>query len=190
MCRHEWAVLLGAGAVLAAVVWTTGCGTRPSPTRAPVQEVPAPVQEMPRPTQEIPAPVILDVPAMVLSASIPGRSGVERQEGPLYWSECRHPDFESLEVAALEPGGPPCIVIGYFLDPVTGRSRAMQMLGTGDAYTVVSRAPGSVSHQGWEFAEFDLLREPNSDEYNGFSATTWAGAAAKRALRYATEGVD
>jgi hypothetical protein len=126
-----------------------------------------------------PPPVILDVPGVMASGHMPGRSMQERQEARMFYSKCTHGQIRSLEVASLTPGGKPEIISGEFIEPIRGRSRAMWMLGTEDSYAVVSRASGMVEHRGGPFAEFRLFRtSPDVDEYGMFFAATSAGLAA------------
>ena len=126
-----------------------------------------------------PAEVILDVPGTVAGAEIPGRSPSDTHSGQFYVSNGLHSDFSFLQVMSLRPQGRPEIVRGTFSEPVSGRSRAMEMLGTEDAYTVTSRTLGGFDHTGGPFSEFLLFRTaPHAQDIRGFFAATPAGVAA------------
>jgi len=124
-----------------------------------------------------PAAVILDVAAIIGSTDVPGRPMTERQEGSLYWASIHRSAFSSLDIASLSSHGPIEIVTGSFTEPVKGRSRVMQMLGTKDAIPVVQRSPRVVLHRGGQFAELRLFRDEKG-RYTGFWACTSAGLGA------------
>jgi len=124
-----------------------------------------------------PAAVIIDLPSIIGSTHVSGRPMTERQEGSLYWASIHRSAFSSLDIASLSSHGPIEIVTGSFTEPVKGRSRIMQMLGTKDAIPVVQRSPRVVLHRGGQFAEVRLFRD-DKGRYSGFWACSAAGLAA------------
>jgi len=126
-----------------------------------------------------PQRVLIDLPRAMRSTEMPGYVVGQHDEGPLTVSSCQVPGLLDLKVSVPSSGGTPIIITGQFLQPIEGRARAMQALGTGDGYTVVTRAPGRVVHSGGDFAELSLFRRPGApDAFTGVWAATAAGVAA------------
>jgi len=123
-------------------------------------------------------PPLLDVPEMMSTGAVPGRSPGQSRGGPLYWSTAVSKEFSSLEVASYGPRQKPEIVTGEFRTPIAGRTQALEALGADDRYKVTSETHEFVSLVGGPFAELTLYRSQlYVDEYSSFFAATRVGLA-------------
>jgi hypothetical protein len=121
-------------------------------------------------------PPLLDVPEMVSSGFVSGRSPGQQRGGRLYWSTAVDQHLSSLEVASFGSSGKPEIVTGEFVRPIAGRKQALYALGADGSYKVTTETHEFISHVGGPFEEFTLYRSQlYVDEYSGFFAATHIG---------------